>query len=303
MPNPGKCPICTNNATIHEYELENDQQMYDCNYCGKYYFLHSFETDLIPDKLNFYKVSSWIYEQNNSFDTTPEIDQNKFEDLLNMSGKKIKDKFDSLMTYLQKFPEGSVPPQRLSVVCWAKDNNELSELYQKAIDERYINGKVARARGGISQISSFEGMTFNGIEYVEKLEEPNKNSKQVFAAFYFSDEIKEIFDNQVRQAVEECGLSYKRISSSTAPHDTTINDEIIAMIKSSRIVIADFTDHRNSVYFEAGYALGMKLPLIWTCRSDHADKLSFDTRQYPHILWDTADDLQQQLINRIKTIL
>ena len=299
MSNSGKCQICGN-------EIRNDRQAFDCSHCGRFYFLYSFEPDIANERKNdFYKVSSWIYEQNNEFNNVPEIDEEKFIAVLDMPAKKIKEKFDLLMNYLAKIPSKETNIDHIKVACWMKDDEELGALLTKTIDMEYVNGVgVEKSLAGtyIIFINNAQ-LTFDGLAYVESLDEPNINSKQVFAAFYFSEEIKEIFDTQVRKAVEECGLTYARVSSSTTAHDTTINDEIIAMIKSSRIVIADFTDHRNSVYFEAGYALGMKLPLIWTCRSDHADKLSFDTRQYPHILWDTADDLQQQLINRIKAIL
>ena len=306
MSNSGKCQICGSKIKIYDYDIRNDRQAFDCSHCGRFYFLYSFEPDILNEQKNdFYKVSSWIYEQNNEFNNVPEIDEEKFIAVMKMPDKKIKEKFDFMMKYLANISLKKTDINYIKVACWMKDDDEQGALLTKAIDMGYVSGIEVQGSAAGTYIISINNpkLSFDGLEYVESLNEPNINSKQVFAAFYFSDEIKEIFDTEVRKAVEECGLTYTRVSSSTTAHDTTINDEIIAMIKSSRIVIADFTDHRNSVYFEAGYALGMKLPLIWTCRSDHADNLSFDTRQYPHILWDTADDLQQQLINRIKTIL
>ncbi|NOR57144.1 MAG: hypothetical protein GQ474_01305, partial [Sulfurimonas sp.] len=86
-------------------------------------------------------------------------------------------------------------------------------------------------------------------------------------------------------------------------HNKSINDEIIVKLKSSRIVIADFTHHRNSVYFEAGFAMGMNIPIIWTCQEEHENEMSFDTRQFPHIIWKNKDDLVKQVIDRIKVII
>lgn len=306
MTNQGKCQICGSNAKVYDYSIEKDRQLFDCSYCRKYSFMYSFQPDIFHEqKSDFYKVSSWIYEQNTEFATFPEIDEEKFKSILKTPDKKIKEKFDLMMKYLAKMPSKETDIDHIKVACWMKDDDEQGALLTKAIDMGYVRGiEVQRSATGTYIISiNKPKLSFDGLEYVESLDEPNINSKQVFAAFYFSDEIKEVFDNQVRQAVEECGLTYKRISSSTTAHDTTIDDEIIAMIKSSRIVIADFTDHRNSVYFEAGYALGMQLPVIWTCKRDHLENLSFDTRQYPHILWDTAEDLKKQLINRIHVTL
>ena len=68
-------------------------------------------------------------------------------------------------------------------------------------------------------------------------------------------------------------------------HVAKIDDEIVAQIRRSRFVLADFTGHRGGVYFEAGFALGLNLPVIWTCRQDAVDQLHFrhPPIQYPHL--------------------
>ena len=74
-------------------------------------------------------------------------------------------------------------------------------------------------------------------------------------------------------------------------------------------MVADFTHgddgHRGSVYYEAGYAEGLGLQVIRTCRSDLVDnnELAFDTRQRNHIGWDkdntNYDEFIQELTDRI----
>jgi nucleoside 2-deoxyribosyltransferase len=65
-------------------------------------------------------------------------------------------------------------------------------------------------------------------------------------------------------------------------------------------VIADVTFASTGVYFEAGYALGLGRPVIWTCRSDRkAQDMHFDTRQYNHILWETPAHLLDELYYRV----
>ena len=81
-----------------------------------------------------------------------------------------------------------------------------------------------------------------------------------------------------------------------------IDDEIIARIRASAFVIADFTEHSPGVYFEAGFALGFGLPVIWTCRKDHMKKLHFDTRQYNCIDWEAPEELAARLQPRIEAI-
>ncbi|BDY14024.1 TIR domain-containing protein [Hydrogenimonas cancrithermarum] len=305
MPNDGKCPICQADAKIFDYDTLHNRRAIECKNCGKYYLLDMLWDDMDiyeKEKDKFYKLSSWIYEQNNSFDIVPEINEEKLKEILQKPDKKIKEKFECFMKSLSQIKPHQDLPVNIRIKCWIKDEEELAKIFQKALDENFIDGKVERFIGGSFGLI-FNGLTFEGLEYIESLDEPNVGSKQVFAAFYFSNAIKEVFDNHVKEAIEECGLRYVRVSSSTTKHDTTINDEIIAKIKSSRLVIADFTGQRNSVYFEAGYAMGMGLPIIWTCKKEDVENLSFDTRQYPHILWEDGNDLKENLIHRIKVVI
>lgn len=83
-------------------------------------------------------------------------------------------------------------------------------------------------------------------------------------------------------------------------HNQKICDAIIAEIRKSRFLVADFTGHRGGVYFEAGYALGLGIPVIWTCREDDLEKTHFDTRQYNHVVWKDEKDLFEKLKRRIE---
>ena len=78
-----------------------------------------------------------------------------------------------------------------------------------------------------------------------------------------------------------------------------ICDRILAEIRRSRFLIADVTGHRQGVYFEAGYAMGLGLDVIWTCRSDDLGNSHFDTRQYNHIEWESGGELREKLRDRI----
>jgi nucleoside 2-deoxyribosyltransferase len=87
----------------------------------------------------------------------------------------------------------------------------------------------------------------------------------------------------------------------TKKFNDKICDHIVAEIRRSRFMIADVTRHRRAVYFEAGYAIGLGLEVIWTCRGDHMKRAEriFDTRQYNHIVWTTHEDLREKLKDRI----
>jgi hypothetical protein len=86
-------------------------------------------------------------------------------------------------------------------------------------------------------------------------------------------------------------------------HANKIDDEIIAEIRRSAFLVADFTGHRQNVYFETGFAIGLGLQVIWTCRKDHIPELHFDIRQYNCIDWEDEAQLARRLQRRIEAIL
>lgn len=128
---------------------------------------------------------------------------------------------------------------------------------------------------------------------------------QAFVAIWFNDETNDAFDQGIQPAIEEAGYSAMRIDRKE--HVNKIDDEIIAEIRRSRFLVADFSQGddgaRGGVYFEAGFALGLGIPVIYTCRKSDIDKLHFDTRQYNHIVWETHEELRTALQNRILAVI
>lgn len=321
------CIICGNTASIKENMSDvNKKRFFDCKYCGKFYELDSlkqflYKNDVNIDKSNFYKISSWIREQNDILNIEPEIDEKKFREVLERKDKRIKEKFNLMISYLSTFSQsfsfyknsrveimkgaGSNTNEEFTLLvnsilqkCYIKDFNELLSLFQKAIDEQLLIGEIRN-----DMAIDFRKLTFDGIQYLEELEEPNKNSKKIFVAFNFDEPLTSIFNTNLKEAIEYEGFEYIVVNQDNVDHNKSINDEIIVKLKTSKIVIADFTNHRNSVYFEAGFAMGMNIPIIWTCQKGHEDDMSFDTRQFPHIVWEDKNDLVKQVIDRIKRLL
>ncbi len=144
------------------------------------------------------------------------------------------------------------------------------------------------------------GLTVSGYRRIAE-QKINLDSAQAFVAMWLDDSMDEAFDNGVRLAIKDAGYNPLRIDQK--PDIDKIDDEIIAEIRRSRFLVADFTHGeggaRGGVYFEAGFAHGLGIPVIYTCRNDMIDKLHFDTRQYAHIVWDTPEDLRSELKNRI----
>lgn len=138
-----------------------------------------------------------------------------------------------------------------------------------------------------------------GWQQISELQrKPRSSSAEVFIAMSFQADMKPYFDNGILPAVEANGRT-KCVRIDNVQHNNKICDEIIAAIRRSRYVVADFTGNRGGVYYEAGFAHGLGIPVIWTVRKSDVKKLHFDTRQYNHIVYETAEELQQLLKTRI----
>ena len=140
-------------------------------------------------------------------------------------------------------------------------------------------------------------------QIAEQRETPD--SSQAFVAMWFHDSMETLYDQGIRPATEDAG--YKALRVDLQPTLHRIDDQIIAEIRRSRFLIADFTHDdrgaRGSVYYEAGFAHGLGLPVIFTCRQDQIDKLHFDTRQHYHIGWTEPADLREPLKHRIEAVI
>src|SRR5579859_29080 len=126
-------------------------------------------------------------------------------------------------------------------------------------------------------------------------------SAQGFVAMSFDPSMDDSYSHGFSIGVAAAGFTALRIDHKE--HTNGTSDEIMAEIRKSRFIIADYTHQNNGVYFEAGFALGLGIPVIPTCRIDHLDKLHFDIRHINTLKWDTPDDLAVNLTRRIKAVI
>ena len=135
----------------------------------------------------------------------------------------------------------------------------------------------------------------------DELSAKRGRSEEVFVAMTFSPEMTSVYERGLQVGIERAG--YVPIRVDRTEHVNRIDDEIVARIRKSAFVVADFTEQKAGVYFEVGFALGMNLPVIWSCREDDIDNLHFDVRQYNCIDWKDEADLARRLQLRIEAIV
>lgn len=124
------------------------------------------------------------------------------------------------------------------------------------------------------------------------------------------DDVDEIYNNSFDSVLKELHIKPKRVD--LIEHNEDIDDKIIELINECDFCIADLTYARPSVYFEAGYFVGLNKSVIYTARSDHFIpkeddifgnyKIHFDLQMKNIIRWSSTTKVKtfnNKLKNRI----
>jgi hypothetical protein len=140
-------------------------------------------------------------------------------------------------------------------------------------------------------------LTIEGWKQTQRLRSERPHSAKAFVAMSFEPGMDAAWSNGFVPALRAAG--WEPIRMKELEHNDKICDRILAEIRSAGLLVADFTSHRAGVYFEAGFAAGLGITVIWTVRESDLDKTHFDTRQYNHIVWVNHTDLKAKLLARI----
>ncbi len=280
------CPICNSNAqAVHLDPLARRQQI-NCPRCGQFIFSDIFAMTRPALSNSQIATISGQTREHQGVEYRPE-DWTRLTVLRSLS---VGEKADRLLVYLtKKFPTAGQTitfnvneNSDILAICWAVDEAEANYLFRSYLTD-HKNFLTAPAHGGMSWKISPAGW-----DYVHSLGAVNQESQIGFCAMWFDPRLDPVWTQAIEPAIKSAGYDPKRIDQH--PHNNRIDDEIIAMIRKSRFVVCDLTGNRAGVYFESGFAFGLKLPVIWTCRSDRLHRVHFDNRQYNFVLWN-ADDL------------
>ena len=139
----------------------------------------------------------------------------------------------------------------------------------------------------------------------EKLREQGEG-RQGFVAMWFDPRMDDAYKLGIKPAI--CTAGYEPMLIRNKEYLGDVTDEIVAEIRKSRFVVADFTTTkkagaRGGVYFEAGFARGLGIPVIHTCHKDRMKYVHFDTNHFNHLTWEKPEDLRRGLRKRIEAVL
>lgn len=288
------CPICLETESSATAHPTKDAYQINCKQCGSFLLSRTAEVNLksIPNVIRW-RISAALRQQ--------EFPVVKWEDVERAEATAVPGLLHRALRMLralnERFPNGgsfSLTEVRTELIAvgWNKDASGARYML-----EQVLEGELGYLRRGLDGNSAH--ITPRGLLHLEGV--GIKESQVGFCAMWFSDEVNSLWASVIEPAIQLAGYQPLRID--TKPHNGKIDDEIMASIRGSRFVVADFTGNRGGVYYEAGFAHGLGLPVIFMCRD--GDELHFDIRQYNCIFWSPAklDDAQTRLLNRIRATL
>ncbi|HBG62035.1 MAG: hypothetical protein A2Y03_06550 [Omnitrophica WOR_2 bacterium GWF2_38_59] len=125
----------------------------------------------------------------------------------------------------------------------------------------------------------------------------NKNSRDVFVAMWFDEQMDEFYNSGIKPTIEKLGYNPLRVDEHQ--HNNKIDLEIISQIEKAAFLVADLTGDRGGVYYETGYAKGLGIQVIYSVRCDYHKKVHFDIEHENLIIWDNIKVYSQKLEKRV----
>lgn len=153
-------------------------------------------------------------------------------------------------------------------------------------------------------------LTLDGWKRAKEIRKDRGPGNQAFVAMWFAPAMDAAFDDGFAPALSDTGHSPYRVDRDV--HNNKIDDQIVAELRRSKLAIVDATGARPNAYWEAGFAMGLGIPVIWCCNDSPTapglasgrwtDNLPFDIRQHSFIFWSDPADLRKKLTDKIRAL-
>jgi len=297
------CPICKKSAKIHREPIK-DIAYVECPKCGNYEY--QVITSLIIDLDSDYKsrtiLSYWIH--NHQINGYLKLNPKLIEKVLHETVlPKPKEQADNFIQWIgNRTKEYGKPIQveysLLESVIGATCEREVMYILEYVVENRL-------AHNTFDSSMNFDGyLTFDGWERYDELQRSNKDSKLAFMAMKFGNPILDrVFIDIIKKAVYDTGFEIRKLNEEHRAG--SIDDKLRVEIRRSRFLISDLTDDNNGAYWEAGFAEGLGMPVIYICEESHFDKrkIHFDVNHHLILKWKDDEESLKQFAENLKATI
>ncbi len=226
------------------------------------------------DDVSFHSPNWWFDQYTNM--GFPETTNEKLDALLLGYSETVKDNYKTQISY-------GLPQM-------------VSQIAAKSVEQ--VNGLTDFLQE-LGYIDEHPRITAKGWQRVDELHKATAvTGNSAFVAMWFAD-VTKTYREAIVAAIKYCG--YKPVIIDQQEYNDFIMNQVISAIRQSRFLIADFTTRpeiekegkvksgvRGGVYWEAGMAYGIGIPVIHTCEDnkDSKKRIHFDVDQYNTIYWN-----------------
>lgn len=308
------CFICGSIAEFTESSKHDDAFCISCRICGRYEIsleAASAIRHVVPNQMYLF---SWVTRTASERGSPLVLTTSNLRELID--NVTVPDSpfeiVDNIVLYVSKKSNTAAASVELTAIdyplAFAKSDHEFAFLIQKAVELGYLE----KASGGGHQYR----LGLEGWRRVAELRKARHDSNHAFVAMWFSEKT-ESYRKAVKAGIESAG--YSPIIADEREFTGNIMDFVLSRIRESRFVVADFTvtpeeriklsgddelenakikgGTRGGVYYEAGFAKGVGLKVIHTCKRENMsiNRLHFDIMQENTIFW-TDEDVEQTVV-------
>ena len=250
------------------------------------------------------RLTTWLVDQRRQGVSRPIVTKEVIEYAGRKRSLSVDERAERLLRYLG---DGTcllgedLQVSRTPVLARTESTQTFEVLYLM----RYLKDREwIEKQGPISPDTLVATVTVDGHRHLAE-RVATTDTAQAFVAMWFDESLAAVYQEGIEPAIREAG--YRPLRIDQKEHINRIDDEIIAEIRRSKFLVADFTQGnegaRGGVYYEAGFAQGLGLPVVFSCRNDGFDDLHFDTNHYNHLAWATPDELREKLKHRILAVI
>ncbi len=144
------------------------------------------------------------------------------------------------------------------------------------------------------------GTVYLWKENGQSAESPIENLNQAFVMMSISTEDPRLEDvlSSIKRATKDHGIECVRVDE--IEHTGKITDLILDHLRISAYLICDISTERPNVYYELGYAHGIKKEVILIAQE--GSNIHFDIKDYNIIFYKSFTDLESKLSKRIAVL-
>ncbi|MCC2104199.1 MAG: hypothetical protein KDJ20_09240 [Hyphomicrobiales bacterium] len=305
------CPICSSQANIRSSEWD-ERLVVDCCRCGDFAVSHFVMVDSLQGASPKFKALASYQIRRMQSSKRPYLGADFFRLIHDQALPAPSEAMDNLLTWLAGQADGmpgkrtDIPFSNASIQCitGVVGVADLEWVALGLTELGLITGAPRNLQSSSGSLMLCQ-LTPRGWEHYEELQRANISSRYAFFARKFSNSDLDLaYENCLRPAVKQTGYELRTVTQRAGLIDAQIEDEI----RRCKFLLADLSDDNAGAYWEAGFAEGLRKPVIYVCRAAEGGEekqTHFDANHRHTIRWDlqNLDETSKQLKAVIRNTL